>query len=136
MAFLIAWSITMFLLTVGTIRLPWAYTIDVGLVDLALIVLAIANNNGSTGMTKLGGVIVFVFAALGAYIWLSAADASLGGPGYPLGRPVIRRRYAHADTIAHQLLTEGRRWPRSSDSTRKLVAGWRRGSTSWPTPSR
>lgn len=87
-AFLIAWSITMFFLTVATIRLPVAYTIDVGLVDLALIVLAIANNNGSTGMTKLGGVVVFLFAALGAYIWLSAADASLGGPGYPLGTPL------------------------------------------------
>jgi hypothetical protein len=32
--------------------------------------------------------VVFSFAAIGAYIWLSAANTSLGGSGYPLGRPL------------------------------------------------
>lgn len=89
LAFLIAWAVTMFLLTVSTVRLPAAYTVDVALVDLALIVLIFANQGaGNADLTKLAGVIVFVFAALGAYIWLSAADQSLGGPGYPLGPPL------------------------------------------------
>ena len=89
LAFLIAWAVTMFLLTVSTVRLPAAYTIDVALVDLALIILVFANQGaGNANLTKLAGVVVFVFAALGAYIWLSAADQSLGGPGYPLGPPL------------------------------------------------
>lgn len=87
-AFLIAWAITMFFLTLATTRLPSIYTIDVGLVDLALIILIFANQNASTGLTKLAGVVVFVFAALGAYIWMSAADQSLGGPGLQLGKPI------------------------------------------------
>jgi len=53
---------------------------------LALIILIFANQNGSTSLTKLGGAVVFMFAALGAYIWLSVADQSLGGSGYPMGR--------------------------------------------------
>lgn len=87
-AFLIAWAVTMFFLTLATVRLPAAYTIDVGLVDAALIILVFANQNGSTGLTKLAGLVVFLFAALGAYIWMSSADVSLGGPGYKLGSPL------------------------------------------------
>lgn len=88
-AFLLAWAITMALLTLSTLRLPMAYTIDVALVDAALWILFIANSGDDpTGLTKLAGAVVFTFAALGAYIWLSAADQSLGGPGYPLGSPL------------------------------------------------
>jgi succinate-acetate transporter protein len=87
-AFLIAWAVAISILTVATLRLPALYTIEVALIDAALIILAVANNSGSTGMTKVGGVVVFSFAALGAYIWLSVADQSLGGPGYPVGRPL------------------------------------------------
>lgn len=87
-AFLIAWAVTVFFLTISTVRLPAAYTIDVGLVDAALIILVFANMNGSTGLTTLAGLVVFAFAALGAYIWMSAADMSLGGPGYKLGSPL------------------------------------------------
>jgi uncharacterized protein len=86
--FLIAWAIAVFLLTIATVRLPSLYTIDVALVDAALWILVVANNSGSTGLTKVAGLVVFAFAALGAYIWLSSADTSLGGPGYPLGRPM------------------------------------------------
>lgn len=89
LAFILAWAITIAFLTVATIRLPLAYTVDVALVDAALWILFVANSGSDpTGLTKLAGAVVFSFAALGAYIWLSAADQSLGGPGYPLGRPM------------------------------------------------
>lgn len=88
LAFLAAWAVGIFLLTLSSVRLPVAYTIDIALVDLALIVLYFANDSASTGLTKLGGYIVLSFAALGAYIWLSVADQSLGGPGYPMGKPL------------------------------------------------
>jgi hypothetical protein len=88
-AFLLAWAVTMALLTLSTLRLPMAYTIDVALVDAALWILFIANSGDDpSGLTKLAGGVVFAFAAIGAYIWLSAADQSLGGPGYPLGSPL------------------------------------------------
>ena len=87
-AFLIAWAVGIALLTLSSVRLPSLYTIDIALVDLALIVLLFANNSGSAGLTKLGGYVVLTFAAIGAYIWLSVADQSLGGPGYPVGKPM------------------------------------------------
>jgi uncharacterized protein len=87
-AFLIAWAVVIFLLTVATVRLPSVYTLDVALVDAALVILIFANQGGSAALTKLAGLVVFAFAAIGAYIWLSAASTSLGGPGYPLGRPL------------------------------------------------
>lgn len=88
MSFLIAWAIAVFLLTLGTLRLPWAYTATAALVDLALVVLAFANQNGSDALTKVGGALTFAFAGFAAYIWMSVADQSLGGQGYPLGRPL------------------------------------------------
>jgi uncharacterized protein len=88
-AFLLAWAITMAILTLATVRLPLAYTVDVALVDAALWILYVANSGSDpSGLTKVAGVVVFTFAAIGAYIWLSAADQSLGGPGYPLGSPL------------------------------------------------
>jgi hypothetical protein len=88
LAFLLAWAVGIGLLTLSSVRLPALYTLDIALVDLALIILYFANDGGSAGLTKLGGYIVLTFAALGAYIWLSCADQSLGGPGYPLGKPL------------------------------------------------
>ena len=88
-AFLLAWAITFAILTLATMRLPLAYTVDVALVDAAVWILFIANSGSDpSGLTKVAGVVVFAFAALGAYIWLSSADQSLGGPGYPLGKPL------------------------------------------------
>jgi hypothetical protein len=88
LAFLLAWAVGIGLLTLSSVRLPALYTLDIALVDLALIVLYFANSGGSAGLTKLGGYIVLSFGALGAYIWLSVADQSLGGPGYPMGKPL------------------------------------------------
>jgi uncharacterized protein len=88
LAFLLAWAIGIGLLTLSSVRLPALYTLDIALVDLALIVLYFANSGASAGLTKLGGYIVLAFAALGAYIWLSVADQALGGPGYPMGKPL------------------------------------------------
>ena len=87
-AFLISWAVIILLLTIASVRLPSSYTITFALIVLALVVLIFANENASTGLTTLAGWIVFAFAAAGAYIWLTVADTSLGGRGYPLGRPL------------------------------------------------
>jgi uncharacterized protein len=87
-AFLISWAVIILLLTIASVRLPSSYTITFALIVVALVVLIFANENASTGLTTLAGWIVFAFAAVGAYIWLTVADVSLGGRGYPLGRPL------------------------------------------------
>jgi succinate-acetate transporter protein len=88
--FLFTWLIMIVLLTLATLRLPFAFTLVFVLIDAALLVLAIATINASTGLTKFGGWLVFAFAAVGAYIFLGLGSVASGGRELPLGRPVIK----------------------------------------------
>jgi succinate-acetate transporter protein len=88
--FLISWSIVMAALTLATLRLPVAYTAVIALVVLALVLRTIGVLNSDASLNKAAGYVVFVFAALGVYLFLSAAEAATGGRGYPLG-PALRR---------------------------------------------
>lgn len=45
--------------------------------------------NSDASLNKAAGYVVFVFAALGVYLFLSAADTATGGRGCPL-RPALR----------------------------------------------
>jgi succinate-acetate transporter protein len=88
--FQITWAIVMAALTIATLRLPVAFTAVIALVVLALVLLIIGTLDTSTSATKAAGYVVFVFAALGTYLFLSAASAATGGKAYPLGRPLVR----------------------------------------------
>ena len=88
--FQITWAIVMAALTLATVRLPVAFTAVIALVVLALVFLIIGTLHPSETMTKAGGVVCFAFAALGLYLFLSAAAVATGGRGYPLGRPLVR----------------------------------------------
>jgi succinate-acetate transporter protein len=88
--FLITWLVIIVMLTLGTLRLPLAFTVLFGLIDLCLVVVLIATLNGSTGLLKLGGVIAFAFAAVGVYLYLGIAAQVTGGTGVPFGRPLAR----------------------------------------------
>jgi uncharacterized protein len=88
--FLITWLVIIVMLTLGTLRLPLAFTVLFGLIDLCLVVVLIATLNGSTGLLKLGGVIAFAFAAVGVYLYLGIAAQVTGGTGVPFGRPLSR----------------------------------------------
>lgn len=87
--FLITWLVIIILLTVGTLRLPMAFTVLFVLIDLALVAILIGTLQSSSGWLKLGGYVVFAFAAVGAYIYLTVAEAITGGGELPLGRPVL-----------------------------------------------
>ncbi len=87
--FQITWAIVMATLTVATLRLPAAFTAVIGLVVLALVFLIVGTLDPSATMTKVGGYVCFAFAALGIYLFLNAASVATGGPGYPLGRPLV-----------------------------------------------
>ncbi|MET3806771.1 succinate-acetate transporter protein [Nakamurella sp. UYEF19] len=86
--FLISWLVVIVLLTVGTLRLPLAFTAVFVLIDLSLIATLIATASASTGMGYLGGYLALAFAAVGAYIFVDSCIQTTGGAGLPLGTPV------------------------------------------------
>jgi succinate-acetate transporter protein len=88
--FLISWSIVFFALTLATVRLPVSYTAVIALVVLALVLRTIGVLNADTSLDKAAGYVVFVFAALGIYLFLGAASAATGGKSYPPGPPIVR----------------------------------------------
>jgi uncharacterized protein len=88
--FQITWAVVFAVLALATLRLPVAFTAVVVLVVLALIFLIIGTLNTDETMTKAAGYVTFVFAALGGYLFLSAASVATGGKGYPLGPPLVR----------------------------------------------
>lgn len=85
----ICWLVTIGLLTLTTLRLPWTFTLLLGLVDVALVVLLIATLQADTGLARLGGIIVFAFIALAAYLYVDVMDKETGGRGLPLGKPLL-----------------------------------------------
>lgn len=88
--FLISWAIVMGALTLATLRLPAAYTAVIALVVLALVLRTIGVLNTDSSLNKAAGYVVLLFAALGVYLFLHAAETATGGPGYPLG-PTLRK---------------------------------------------
>jgi succinate-acetate transporter protein len=87
--FLVAWLVAIVMLTLATLRLPVAYTALFFLVDLALLLVFLGVNETSTGLSKAGGYVVLVFAALGVYLYTSTASVATGGRPLPLGKPTL-----------------------------------------------
>ncbi|MGP4084449.1 GPR1/FUN34/YaaH family transporter [Streptomyces sp. KR55] len=87
--FLISWLVTIVLLTVGTLRLPAAFTVLFTLIDLALALVLFATLNGSSTLQMAGGYTVFAFVAVGFYLFLHVTSLATGGRGLPLGRPAV-----------------------------------------------
>ena len=88
-AFLISWLIIIGVLTLGSLRLPAAFTAIFALIDVALILDLVGTVNGSSGLVKAAGIFVFCFAAIGVYVFGGSLSVATGGKAYPLGRPVI-----------------------------------------------
>lgn len=86
--FLIAWTVVMLALTLGTLRLPLAFTLVLGLVVVALVLLIFGTTGTDETLNKMAGYVVLAFGALGIYLFLSTASTALGGKGYPLGAPL------------------------------------------------
>ncbi len=88
--FLITWLVIIGMLTLATLRLPFAFTLLFLLIDLALVLVLIGTINASSGALKAGGIVTFLFAANGVYIYFGIASKATGGPAWPLGRAVMR----------------------------------------------
>jgi succinate-acetate transporter protein len=88
--FLIAWLVVIVMLTLATLRLPLAFTAVFALVDVALLLVLLGTIQASAGLSKAGGYVALVFAAVGAYLFFGSASVATGGRALPLGRPVLR----------------------------------------------
>lgn len=78
------------LVTLGTLRLPLAFTAGFVFID-ATFALLIANLLTGTALyATLAGICTFVFCAIYAYILLDAITQETGGNAMPLGGPVTR----------------------------------------------
>jgi hypothetical protein len=88
--FLISWLVVIVLLTLATLRLPFAFTLLFVVIDLALGLVLAATLNASTGLQSAGGYAVFGFVAVGVYLFFHVASLATGGRGLALGRPVLQ----------------------------------------------
>jgi hypothetical protein len=88
-AWIICWFVTIMLMTLTTLRLPWSFTVLLGLVDVALVLLFQGAATAATGWTRAGGVVVFLFIAVAVYLFIDVMDKETGGKGLPLGRPIL-----------------------------------------------
>lgn len=88
--FLTSWIVIMSMLTLATLRLPLAYTAVLALVDVALILVLFSVIQNSPNLQKAGGATVFLFAAVGIWIFFGTASIATGGQPVPLGRPVLK----------------------------------------------
>lgn len=86
---LICWLFTISMLTLVTLRLPWSFTLLLGLVDIALVLLLIGTLQNNASMTHLGGWVIFAFVAVAVYLYVDAMWSETGGRGLPLGRPLV-----------------------------------------------
>jgi uncharacterized protein len=88
--FLTAWSVTIFMLLIATLRLPSSFSLLFALVDLALLLVLLATINTSTGLQKFAGIVVFAFVAVGFYLFVNVCSLATGGKALPLGPPIIK----------------------------------------------
>lgn len=87
--YLVAWLVIIVLLTLATLRLPLAFTVLFGLIDVALLLVLLGTTQASSGLLKAGGYLVFAFAAVGVYLFYDATTQATGGPALPLGKPIL-----------------------------------------------
>ena len=130
--FQITWAIVMAALTIATFRLPVAFTAVIALVVLALVFLIIGTLDPSETMTKAAGYVCFAFAALGIYLFLSAASVATGGARLPARQAAGEVSAAVGETVT------GRRRPARPTSRwaarARCATPWR--STCWTPPTR
>lgn len=86
--FLISWLVIVVILTIGTLRLPLAFTAIFVLIDLSLLATLLSTTQGSAGLGHLGGYLALAFALVGAWVFLDACVQTTGGAALPLGTPI------------------------------------------------
>lgn len=87
--FLIAFLVLFVAITLTTLRLFLAFTALMVVVDITVVLVLLGVLNGSTGLLQAGAIGVWVFVAIGLYIWAAQMSVGTGGKPMALGKPVI-----------------------------------------------
>jgi uncharacterized protein len=87
--FLVAWLLVFVALTVATLRLPLAFTALFVFVDIAVALVLVGVLTGSVTALTFGGLAVFVFCLIGAYLFVDGMAQELGARARPLGRAMV-----------------------------------------------
>lgn len=97
--FSIAFAAFFFIMTIAAFRLPFIYPAIIGLVTVALCLVAAAYlyTPVNEGLLTAAGIAVLIFAALGASLSLTVMNLSLGGPASPPLGPVLVKPKAAPD---------------------------------------
>jgi uncharacterized protein len=92
-AFTLAWFVVIVVLTLATLRLPLAFTVLFGLIDLALLLVFLYASGGgtSTGLLSTAGYVSFLFSLLGIYLFFDAMGTAMGGKPLPVGKPLVKQ---------------------------------------------
>ena len=96
--FAIAYASFFAVLTIVALRLPAIYPAIIGLVTLALCLVAAAylKTPVDLDVLKIAGYVVFIFAGLGMSVSWTVLNLSLGGPVFPPLGPVLQKPKAAA----------------------------------------
>ena len=86
---LASWLLSISVLTVLTLRLPWLYPAVLAIVDIALVLLLIGNQTQQPWANHAAGWLEFHFVAVVVYFYFAALWEELGGRVLPLGRPLV-----------------------------------------------
>ncbi len=92
-SFAIAFAAFFFIMTLASLRLPVVYTLIIGLVTVALCLVATAYlmTPIDEDILKAAGYVTFVFAGLGMWLSWTRMNLSLGGPAFPPLGPVMMK---------------------------------------------
>lgn len=86
--FLLAWLIVFVALTLATLRLPLVFSVGFVFVDITVALVLAFALTGTQLYATLGGVCVFIFCAVFAYIWFDGMGQELGGKAMSMGSPI------------------------------------------------
>ena len=86
--FLLAWLIVFVALTLATLRLPLVFSVGFVFVDITVALVLAFALTGTQLYATLGGVCVFIFCAVFAYIWFDGMGQELGGKAMSMGSPL------------------------------------------------
>ena len=79
--YLICWIVVIVMLTFATLKLPVAFTILLGFVDIALVLLLGNLFAPSTTLQMAASGFIFAFVALGVYLYFHVMSVAFGGRG-------------------------------------------------------